>query len=375
MIYSVFCDTPQSELEWQSELLGYSWGCARQPGELVRLTAAQPQGQLTQDRLARVVHSPSWSPHPYTGDVYASYHRVAALLEWLVLEQIEGTILLLETTSVFRAPIHTEVDRGYPRAVAWPGMPCGVGPFGLGPDFEFLTGYCVDRTLDVAAVALPLMIHSADLRRMAARWLELIGIIRVEMADKAHCTAYAAHADRIAYAIAAAEIGLRHTMVNLLAETEVGESDAPIYEYRRSISSTTGGTAWDPTTYRNWDPVQPDAAPIGPGRDFLELLAGLIRRRAEGLELAFLRPSRHKGVREGRLLGSLFLEIPGRPDTISLNSSGAAIWEACDGARSLAEINRELESRFQMPAGSLRADVEVVIKRLERIGALRLVPV
>jgi len=68
----------------------------------------------------------------------------------------------------------------------------------------------------------------------------------------------------------------------------------------------------------------------------------------------------------------MFLEIPGRADTVSLNSSGAAIWEVCDGTRSLAEINQELETRFEMPAGSLRPDVEVVIKRLEVIGALRL---
>jgi hypothetical protein len=41
----------------------------------------------------------------------------------------------------------------------------------------------------------------------------------------------------------------------------------------------------------------------------------------------------------------------------------------------LAEINHALEARFEMPPGSLRADVEVVIKRLEGIGALRIAPV
>jgi hypothetical protein len=60
---------------------------------------------------------------------------------------------------------------------------------------------------------------------------------------------------------------------------------------------------------------------------------------------------------------------------VSLNPSGAAIWEICDGTRSLAEINQELETRFEMPPGSLRPDVEVVIKRLEGIGALRLAPI
>ncbi len=68
------------------------------------------------------------------------------------------------------------------------------------------------------------------------------------------------------------------------------------------------------------------------------------------------------------------MEIPGRANTLSLNASGAAIWEACDGRRGLDAINRELESRFEMPVDSLRADIEVVVKRLERVGALRLEP-
>ena len=129
---------------------------------------------------------------------------------------------------------------------------------------------------------------------------------------------------------------------------------------------------WDGAAYRDWDPVQPDAAAPGPERAFLGLLAVLRERHAQGSDGVLLRPFRQSGVREGRILGSMFLEIPGRADTVSLNSSGIAIWEVCDGTRSLAEINRELETRFEMPPGSLRADIEVVIKRLEGIGALRL---
>ena len=107
----------------------------------------------------------------------------------------------------------------------------------------------------------------------------------------------------------------------------------------------------------------------------LTILSDLIERRARGHELDFLRPRRNNGVREGKILGSLFLEIPGRADTVSLNTSGAAIWEACDGARTIADIHRTLEWRFEMPPGALQDDVEVVIRRLEKIDALRLEPV
>jgi hypothetical protein len=326
--------------------------------------------------MARVLETQRWSPHPYTGDLYPPYQKAAALLEWLFAERIEGTVLVLESTSVFRATVPEEVRPGQARATAWPDRPRGEGPFGLGPAFEFLTRFSVDRTLELPAVTLPVLIHSADLRKLVARWLELMSIIRAETAGLAQGPLLAA--DKLAYVIAAAEARIPHAVANLGAFTDGAGADdpqsasAPILDYGRPIRSKDGEVAWDPASYRNWDPVQPESVEPGAGREFLAILAELLERRAQGLDLTLLRPCRQKGVREGKILGSMFLEIPGRADTVSLNSSGAAIWEVCDGTRSLAEINHELETRFEMPPGSLRPDVEVVIKRLEGIGALRL---
>lgn len=359
-------------MQWQSELLEYSWGRARQPGELVRLAASNPGSTVLHHRFARVVETLSWSPHPYTGDLYPPYQKPAALLEWLFTERIEGTVLLLEPSCVFRSPVSAEVGRGQARGTAWHDLPRGEGPFGLDPGFEFLAGYCVDRTLELPPVTLPVLIHSADLRKIMARWLELMSIIRAETTGRAQGPV--PDADSIAYVIAAAEAGIPHTVADIGVGINASQSTAPLLDYRCPIVSIDGGIAWNPSTYGNWDTVNPDRAQPGLGREVLTLLAELIERRAQGIELAFLKPCRLTGVREGKILGSLFLEIPGRADTVSLNSSGAAIWEVCDGTRSLAEINHELETRFEMPPGSLQADVEVVIKRLERIGALRLEP-
>jgi hypothetical protein len=251
----------------------------------------------------------------------------ASLLEWLFVERVEGTVLLLESTSVFHAPVSSEVTRGQAQGTAWRDIPRGDGPFGLGPEFEFLAKFCVNRALDLPAVTLPLLIHTTDLRKIVPRWLELMSIIRAETASRTQGPV--PDANRIAYVIAAAEAGIAHTTASLSVTTDAPQS----------------------------------------------LLAEFLERRSQGLDLAFVKPRRHTAVREGKILGSVFLEIPGRADTVSLNSSGAAIWEVCDGIRSLAEINHALEARFEMPPGSLRADVEVVIQRLERIGALRLEPV
>lgn len=365
MIYTVYCPasgaTSRNDRPWQAELLGYSWGRARQPGELVHLVPETSGGTDPCHPLARVHATQSWSPHPYTGDLYPPYQKAAALLEWLFVEKVEGTVLLLEATSVFQASVPDEVRPSQARGRAWPERPRGEGPFGLGPELAFLAGFCVDGSLELPAVTLPVLIHSSDLRMIVVRWLELMSIIRAETAG--HPQGSLLEADKIAYVIAAAEARIPHAVADL---------DVPLFDYGRPIPSADGKVAFDAESYRNWAPVQPESAPPGPGRVFLTLLAELLERRAHGRELALLKPCRKKGVREGKILGSMFLEIPGRSDTVSLNSSGAAIWEACNGTRSLAEINDELETRFEMPQGSLRADVEVVIKRLERIGALQL---
>lgn len=330
MIFTVFCTTADPQAQWQAELLEYSWGRARQPGELVRLVATAPGAALPRHRLARVVPTLSWSPHPFNRDRYPPYDTAASVLEWLFTERVDGTVLLLGESSIFRSPIAREAERGTAHAMAWPGLPRGDGPFGLGPGFRFLDACCVDRSLALAAVKLPLLIHSSDLRRLAARWLEMMSIIRVE--TNVDARGPRDDADAIAYAIAAAEAGVAHTVVDFAIGTDASNGAEPI-------------------------------------------VAEFAARRAEGGDLAFLRPCPHPSVREGRILGQLFLEIPGRSDTLTLNASGAAIWGLCDGVRSLAEVNRDLEARFAMPAGSLRSDVAAAIERLEGIGALRLRPV
>jgi len=380
VITTVFCNS--NEPEWRAELLEYSWGRARQPGELVRLVAESPSPPS--HRHARVVPTTAWSPHPYTGDVYPPYQRAGGVLEWLFTEQPDGTILLVEPTTVFRAAVNDEVRPGGAKATArsvsdgWDGRSQGNGPFGLGPTFAFLEKYCVDRDLELDAVRLPLLIHSKDLRKIAARWLELMSLIRAEAARAQDRPLK--DADEVAYLIAAAEAHVPHAVAELGIGTEVVSDAATLIDYRRPIEyaereSGEGGNLWDWSKYDAWSPVQPASAKTETGREVLTILSDLIERRARGHELDFLRPRRNNGVREGKILGSLFLEIPGRAGTVSLNTSGAAIWEACDGARTIADIHRTLEWRFEMPPGALQDDVEVVIRRLEKIDALRLEPV
>ena len=117
MIYTVFCTADDSD--GQAERLARSWRRVRQPGELVRLVAQDPSRPLPSSAHARVVTTTSWSPHPYTDDVYAPYQRAAGLLEWLFTEDVQGTILLVEPTFDFRVAMPDEVRPGQAKASAW----------------------------------------------------------------------------------------------------------------------------------------------------------------------------------------------------------------------------------------------------------------
>ena len=368
MIHTVVCSF--GEPEWQCELLEHSWARVRQPGELVRLVANQPAPPPATHRHARVVATTPWSPHPYTGDIYPPYHKAAAILEWLFDEPVDGTILLVEPRCVFRAAVTEEARAGQAKAAAWPERPRGEGPFDLGPGFGFLDKFCVDRALDLDAVKLPLLIHSSDLRKIAARWLELMSLIRAESALTEAGPLRAA--DDVAYLIAAAEARISHAVAELATGTQASDSAAPIVDYERGVESAGGAIVWDASRYGSLEqPVEPLSAKAGSGRELLTMLAELRERHAHRHEPAFMRALRGDGVRAGKIYGSIFLEIPGRADTLALDSSGAAIWEACDGTRTIADIHRTLESRFELAEGSLQVEVEAVLKRFEQIGALR----
>jgi len=370
MIFTVFTAGPGLTNQWQAELLEYSWRRLRQPGELVRLVPMSA-GQVTPThRVARVVQTTSWNPHPYTGDEYAGYETPTAVLDWLFRERVEGTVLLLGPHSVLQNTLREETTPGKVLATAWPDMPSdGSGPFGLPSDLKFLERYCVNRALPLAPVRLPVAIHSTDLRKIAARWAELTAIIRAETPSRQGSPA---EADRIAYAVAAAEYRLLHGIANLGAGTRADNKDATVIDYSRPVESPTGEIVWDERTYQPWEDVYPERAQAGTGRDFLALLNEMVTRRRASADLDVTRPLRRPGVREARVLDDLHLEIPGAPDPIVLNDSAAAIWELCDGKRTLIQIVAALEQRFDASRETLRTAVESTTKELEGSGALEL---
>lgn len=81
-------------------------------------------------------------------------------------------------------------------------------------------------------------------------------------------------------------------------------------------------------------------------------------------------PRRAEGIHEHRLGDELLLYSAGIPDGLGLNSSAAAIWELCDGRRSVGEIARRLALEVGCTKETLLDDVCGAVRRLGRAQVL-----
>jgi coenzyme PQQ biosynthesis protein PqqD len=54
----------------------------------------------------------------------------------------------------------------------------------------------------------------------------------------------------------------------------------------------------------------------------------------------------------------------------SLNDSARAIWELCDGQRTVADLCRELGERFACEESQLLSDVTRTVAQLQQLGLL-----
>jgi hypothetical protein len=83
-------------------------------------------------------------------------------------------------------------------------------------------------------------------------------------------------------------------------------------------------------------------------------------------------PRRAEGLLECELLDELLLHVPGDPVAIALNASARAVWELCDGGRSIETIALDLTQRFEAAPGEILAAVQEVVRELTRLRLLQL---
>ena len=248
-------------------------------------------------------------------------------------------------------------------------MPSGDGIFGLPDYYRNLQAFCVNRKLRPPRVRAPVSIQSNDLRKIAARWLELTGIVRSEVQDHLGRPAEACDA---AFALASAEYGLCFSLGKRINATSDRRLDRPLLSYAEAVESSRGEIIWDSQAYQPWQEVEPSRARAGAGRQFLQMMEEFVALRTSGDWLRSYRPRHALGVREARILDRMLLEIPRRSEPLHLNSSAAAIWEMCDGERSLGDITDVLQERYEAPREFLIPDIDRAIRQLQYDGAIRI---
>jgi len=90
------------------------------------------------------------------------------------------------------------------------------------------------------------------------------------------------------------------------------------------------------------------------------------------MEFLKARPSRAAGVVSMDVLEEKVLFHPARQEAISLNVSSAAIWDLCDGTRTVAEIGHELSEWAGAPDSDVLADVERIVKQFSELSLLHI---
>jgi len=80
------------------------------------------------------------------------------------------------------------------------------------------------------------------------------------------------------------------------------------------------------------------------------------------------RPARVPAVEEYQLGDELLVYVPASETAHALNRSAAAIWELCDGTRTVEEICRDIGESLDRPAEALLPDVRAGIARLSELG-------
>ncbi|MBL4672670.1 MAG: 2OG-Fe(II) oxygenase [Arenicella sp.] len=244
MIYTVVCTDINDYIDWQFELLEYSWSRIHQPGKLVRLVACEDDVDLPVHKHADVFRTRPTNVHPESGDVYVCYNRLYSLKQWLEQEDVQGTILIVDADVIFRSPVKTTVPKGQPLGQHWL-------DYGLGGDFRTALEHSTEVDLDTLQhVTWPALIDADDLRELLPRWIELTVLVREQLKGQ--------ESDMFAFLAAAKEQGLTFelgTTTAFMPWPDEQVAGAPIIHYCQVVEKEDGSHLWSKQNYDPWERV------------------------------------------------------------------------------------------------------------------------
>ncbi len=244
MIYTVVCTDTNDYIDWQFELLEYSWSRIHQPGKLIRLVACDDDAHLPIHKHAEVFRTRPTNVHPDSGDVYVCYNRLYSLKQWLEEQDIQGTILIVDADVVFRSPVKTTVQKGQPLGQHWL-------DYGLGENFRAALDGSTEVDLNTLQhVTWPALIDANDLRELLPRWIELTVWVREQLKGQ--------ESDMFAFLVAAKEQGLTFelgTTTAFMPWPDEQVAGAPIIHYCQIVEKEDGSQLWSKQRYVPWERV------------------------------------------------------------------------------------------------------------------------
>jgi hypothetical protein len=93
------------------------------------------------------------------------------------------------------------------------------------------------------------------------------------------------------------------------------------------------------------------------------------------MNVAQHKPAQKSGTVHYEVLNEMVVYSPDTMQAASLNESASAIWELCDGTRTIDEICRDLASQIGMTPDRLSDDVKNVVNRLYELELLSREPI
>ena len=273
-------------MRWQAELLWYTYTKVGMRAQLTALVSRtkEPIRGFT----CSTAEVGNYKNHSQTG-VYTPLNKPGGIAEWVASCGIEEeTILIVDPDSVFvgRVPDPGPLQKGVAHAERHDYM-----DINLPMSQTVLRRHCdQNRRVEVQPVGIYIAINKTDLEALAPLWLQKSIDIRN---DQICCSALPDEgwiSEMWGYAIAAAELGIRHHITNFSQVTGSNCLQHPIIHYcfalqselspHANVRDQTPSTVWSKWDYQPWQFPGPVAAATIEGKVLLENLSELARARS-----------------------------------------------------------------------------------------------
>jgi hypothetical protein len=248
----IFSSENTSYMRWQAELLHYSYVRSGMRAQLTALVSdtGEPLSGFPCETFP-VSNYRSRLPN----DTYEPLNKPGGILEWAVRGGSSSeSVLIVDPDSFFLRPIPDLGPLGK-------GEACADAHEYMRPDLPYsrlvLDRHCPQKCRAFfQPVGIYILIRRDDLALLAPRWLEKAMNIRSDKACREKLPHGGWISEMIAYAIAAAECGIRHRISLFAQSTGTGSLQRPIIHYCFPIN--VSGLGWrnkqhEPVLWSKWD--------------------------------------------------------------------------------------------------------------------------